>query len=550
MAYVQNMKDQRGAVPLHYAAENGHLEICEILVAAIGKDMIYQQDVNRKTPLHCALYRRKLKTITYLLQMNSDLVRPDIYGNTCLDLIRQQTSKDIDFIITKLQLDCIDGGLKYYLAYVAIKNSNIKQSRQLTEKLQVRHDDQLGESLLHIAVDLGDKDVIENLIRNNFDLARRDVKQHLPFHRACVKGNKQLANLLFFPGMDDSDISKGAVLAMKSMCSSICTDLRAQKPSLVMEELSVCSMTQQLDAELRKVNKGGKGRERDLKDWEDTFKNVIPLLQKEEGVLESYVVDCSYHNLPNSLIMLKSLGASFNERDYMGRSPLHEATQNNSCKAIEILLKGKGNPNLVDWRGSSPLHYACEKGNLQSVKVLMASSQQLKADIQNACGRTPLLEACYRRRYEVVQYLVSGHAGVIGIHATDIYGQCILHHLSEMPDKLVDLVLAKCLSVEKSEDRKNFKTTRWKDSVRTTAWSRDIISTSFRAKVFTDKWFACFVDPNTDDRSDSPFDHKYSVASWNSRITNVSFTEDDTIKKSPKKEMNTCTRCKVFFSKR
>ncbi|XP_060081851.1 uncharacterized protein LOC132561136 [Ylistrum balloti] len=546
--YVQNLKDQRGAVPLHYAAESGHLEICELLIAAIGKDLIFQQDVNQKTPLHCALYRRKLQTAVYLLQLNSDLTRKDVYGNSCIDLLLQQSSKDLDFIISKLQTDCIDEVLKYHITWFALKKRDIKISRKITASVQPVVDDNLGEDLLHIAADMGDKDVVGHLISNKFSLSKRDVNGFLPFHRACAKGNEDVAYLLLYPDMEDSDVCKGVSLAVKQKCYTICSEIQMMKPSLVMDESFVCTLIEHIDTILSKVSKDGKSREKELKDWEKLLKNVIPLLQKEDGVLETYVFDCARHNLPNSLMLLKSIGANFNDRDFMGRSPLHEAAERDSCKAINELLNGNCNPNAVDWRGGSPLHYACAKGHLQSVKVLLSSNKQVEAGNQNASGRTPLLAAAYSGKFEVVQFLVSNYASKINISATDSYGQCILHHLVGMPEKIADLVLAKYFSVEKTEKGKYFKRTLWVDSVKHSGWCREIIVSRFRATVLDmskEKGKVYFTDSETDEKLEGPFNHGLRVASWNSR-KGIESTTNLKPRKSPKKETNACTRCKDF----
>ncbi|XP_069128217.1 uncharacterized protein [Argopecten irradians] len=541
--YVQNMKDQRGAVPLHYAAENGHLEICEILIATIGKELIYQQDVNQKTPLHCALYRRKMKTSVYLLQMNSDLVRPDIYGNTCIDLLLQQYPKDIEFIISKLQIDCIDEVLKYHLARFAMKKGDVKMTKRLIDSVQPCADDTMGESLLHVAADMGDSAIVEQLIANKFELSKRDIKEYLPFHRACAKGNKDIVYLLLFHDMEDSDICKGVSLAVKNKCYTICSEIRSKKPSLVMDENSVCTIINHIDAALRNVSKEGKSKEKDFKEWENLLKSVIPLLKGEEGVLETYLYDCGRNNLSDALSLLGSAGANFNDRDYMGRSPLHEAAECNSSKVISVLLKGKANPNAVDWRGSSPLHYACAKGHLQSVKILMDS--KVEAGNQNAGGRTPLLEAAHSRKFEVVQYLVSNHKNGINITATDSHGQCILHHLIGMPDKVVDLILGNYPSIEQTTTWKHYRRTLWTDSVEHSAWSRHIIASRFRATVnisITNSYDVKYADSETQEVLEGPFNNGLHIASWNSRRESKSDVKK--LGKSPKLKMKDCTRCK------
>jgi ankyrin repeat protein len=109
----KSLTDPRGATPLHYAAANGKLDVCEILVAGMGSEMIYHTDNGKCSPLHRALYRRRAATITYLIQLNADIDTPDNNGNNCLDLLYKQNPKDIEFIISKLETDCVDNRGQY-----------------------------------------------------------------------------------------------------------------------------------------------------------------------------------------------------------------------------------------------------------------------------------------------------------------------------------------------------------------------------------------------------------------------------------------------------
>jgi hypothetical protein len=95
---AKSLTDPRGATPLHYAAANGKLDVCEILVAGMGSEMIYHTDNGKCSPLHRALYRRRAATITYLIQLNADIDTPDnSLDMMLLTLLTDVREKTFDF---------------------------------------------------------------------------------------------------------------------------------------------------------------------------------------------------------------------------------------------------------------------------------------------------------------------------------------------------------------------------------------------------------------------------------------------------------------------
>lgn len=69
---------QLGVSPLHVAAQNNHLEICEILLrAGISRDARTKVD---RTPLHMAAYEGHLEIVETLLIHGAD--------HDCRDLVR------------------------------------------------------------------------------------------------------------------------------------------------------------------------------------------------------------------------------------------------------------------------------------------------------------------------------------------------------------------------------------------------------------------------------------------------------------------------------
>ncbi|KAK3090460.1 hypothetical protein FSP39_012049 [Pinctada imbricata] len=45
---IHDLCDHRSATPLHYAASNGNLALCEVIIAGMGKDQLFSVDASRK----------------------------------------------------------------------------------------------------------------------------------------------------------------------------------------------------------------------------------------------------------------------------------------------------------------------------------------------------------------------------------------------------------------------------------------------------------------------------------------------------------------------
>lgn len=97
-----------------------------------------------------------------------------------------------------------------------------------------------------------------------------------------------------------------------------------------------------------------------------------------------------------------------NQRDLRpgnrGQTCLHKAASNNRLGVVQILLKGKVNPNAKDLDGKTPLHEAASRGHDRVVTLLLSfGGDHLKLDnlYQNA-----LHKACFENEPDVVRSLL------------------------------------------------------------------------------------------------------------------------------------------------
>ncbi|KAJ8305364.1 hypothetical protein KUTeg_015909 [Tegillarca granosa] len=254
-----------------------------------------------------------------------DLSCRDLYGNSCFELLLKQTTKDLEFIIYKLQVDCVEDLLRFQLTWCSIINENKPLSKYLSKHLtKLDFDLNLGQSLLHIAVRMKDNDVIDSIISKGASLEFRDITGFLPFHIACRCGYKDIEKL-YFNGMEDSDLCRGIQLAIKYRYFHICSSIHHLNRSLKVDEQTFAAILEVLDKELRDVSHD-KGVEKDYKVWENMAKHLLLLVAKDKITLNSYF-----------LIRKDAQAINLHAVDVYGHSILHY-TVNLTESTIDMLL--------------------------------------------------------------------------------------------------------------------------------------------------------------------------------------------------------------------
>ena len=132
--------------------------------------------------------------------------------------------------------------------------------------------------------------------------------------------------------------------------------------------------------------------------------------------------------------LLKQKDVSRDEKDLMGRLPLHLAAMRGNWEMVEELSSGKSDLVSEDRQGRNVFHMAAALGHLTLLDTLLENVQKAdelinKADID---GWTPLHWSCRSRSEEVVQLLlkngasktaVTAEEGWLPFHVAIYYGQ-------------------------------------------------------------------------------------------------------------------------------
>jgi len=100
---------------------------------------------------------------------------------------------------------------------------------------------------------------------------------------------------------------------------------------------------------------------------------------------------------------------NINQQDkYYRITPLYEAVNNKHVDVVRLLVSHRNiNVNLQFNTGRSVLHLAAGGGNLEIVRILL-SHQNININLQSTLlGMTPLMEAVYNVKKDVVELLIN-----------------------------------------------------------------------------------------------------------------------------------------------
>lgn len=116
------------------------------------------------------------------------------------------------------------------------------------------------------------------------------------------------------------------------------------------------------------------------------------------------LIEAAHQNdLPKVEGLIKS-GASVDQTNRYGVTPLSLACQNGNAEIVKLFLKAGADANLALPGDESPLHTASRTGKLESVKLLLNAGA--KIDAREHRDQTPLMWASAEGQADVVRYLL------------------------------------------------------------------------------------------------------------------------------------------------
>ncbi|MGL9761743.1 MAG: ankyrin repeat domain-containing protein [Wolbachia sp.] len=158
-------QDKDGKTPLHFAAQEGNLDMVQFFLGRGAK--IEAKDIYGWTPLHFAASSDKLDIVKFLFNKNANIKARDIYGDTPLHVAAQYSNKleIVEFLLDKDANDIND-----------VTNDR--------------------STLLHVAVEGNKLDTVKFLLDRGADIGVKNVHNQTPLELAIQKGYTDIVKAL------------------------------------------------------------------------------------------------------------------------------------------------------------------------------------------------------------------------------------------------------------------------------------------------------------------------------------------------------------------
>lgn len=369
---------------LHYAAFNGHVEICELLISTAKKlqlslkDFLEERDVEDTAALHMSCFKGYLGVAKLLLRHGVDYeaVR-GVNLSTPLHFTAFRGHEELTrlLISSGASVDFKDGYLQTPLHRAAKLNHTKIADILLENGASIEAKNMMDMTPFLMAVAHGSKETAEMLLDRGADLFAVDSSHNSAFHLAVINKRTELITMLMERGKDD-------LVELRNNDLQTVVHLAA-----CYEEPEILKM---LDTE-------------NCTSGQQDINSKIPLhLAAENGSIECI----------KALLRFPTFLIALNDRDDHGRTPLHHAALNKHIEACRLLLGKGGDVASQDNHQSTPLHLAVKAGALEIVRLLLNPMLPNTLEIKDADQNTPLHIACMHNRLDVLKLLLDKGADV------------------------------------------------------------------------------------------------------------------------------------------
>lgn len=369
-----NQRSDDGTMALHIAASRGNLDIVELLVsngAALDELSTFG------SPLHCAaLFGQELVAET-LIQHNASLMLLDYDG--CLPL----------------HIAIMKGHKGITRALLRSKKVAASTVNEVTDR---------GASPLLMAVELGDRDLIEILLQHGGNPTQLGDNGKTPLSLSAYKGKEDVFDLLLGACADISSVVNRLSIRQNG-ASLLHLAVEGRSLNIVRRLVEQGADTTKLDYHYRTPL-----------DWAinygcvDIVEFLFAMQQSQDSGLRSwrpihYACNRGHKDLVEMLI---GKGADLKARTQYNCTALELAVWAGSLEVVQLILKhkdGKDTINHLCYEGHTPLTRACGGAHIRIMEVLLDNGADIS--ITSLAGHGPMSQAAYSGNKAAVQTLLN-----------------------------------------------------------------------------------------------------------------------------------------------
>ncbi|KAK8255637.1 ankyrin repeat-containing domain protein [Phyllosticta capitalensis] len=335
-------QDPEGYTCLHWAAKNGDLEICEVLVNHGAKlETKTKEDLKLTpgmTPLLLAAKCKHSPVVEFLLSREAEIDAMDCKGYTSLHRAARKGNLEICEVLV---------------------NHRANLESKTKEDLEFN----AGMTPLLLASTYNHSPIVEFLLGHEAKVDAIDCEGYTSLHRAAEYGNLESCEAL---------VNHCADLELKTRANWQATPLQL---AAWFKHVSVVNFL---------LSRGAKINERD-ENGRTSLHNAA-----KKGLLTICEV-------------LLQHDAAMDLKDKKKKTPLFLAIQNGHSDVVKLLLKHGVDPNRR-WGTSFALHIAARYGDIDVLKVLVENGANL--DMETTNGSNAVSGAAYEGKVDAVRFLL------------------------------------------------------------------------------------------------------------------------------------------------
>ncbi|XP_036742182.2 transient receptor potential cation channel subfamily A member 1 isoform X1 [Manis pentadactyla] len=356
--------------PLHRAAEEGQVELMEMILNDSSCEVLNVMDDYGNTPLHWATEKNQVESVKFLLSRGAN---PNLRNGHMMAPL-----------------------------HIAVQNTHNEVLKVLTEhsNTHINLEGESGNTAVMIACSKDNSEALKILLTKGAKPCRSNKWGCFPIHQAAFSGAKKCMEILLKFGEENgysiqshiNFVNNGKVSPLHMAVQSgdlemikICLDNGAQ---LDLMENGKCTALHFAATQ---------GATEIVKLMISSYSGSSDIVNIVDGNQETLLHRASlfdHHELADYLI---SVGADINSIDSEGRSPLILATASASWNIVNMLLSKGACVDIKDHLGRNFLHLTVQQPyglkNLQPEFMQMQHIKELVMDEDND-GCTPLHYAC------------------------------------------------------------------------------------------------------------------------------------------------------------
>ena len=372
-----NLEDE-DSTTIHHAAQFGHVDIVDYLLEidpTIKVEMLSSRNRKMETPLIVASAYGKINVVGHLVgKYNASLEERSKYNQTALlSAVEHNQIGVVRYLLRNnadIKAKCFGQRTALHLA---TEHNHLKMVQLLIneEVSLLEEENAYGNAPLFIASEIGNKDLVENLLNSGASLSKIGHLGRTALHAAAFSGHRAVLKLLA-----SVDKSKIWSQSRPEDNGDMAIHLAIRNHHLDVVKLLINIDEQQIEAQ--------------------NIHSYTPLQ------LATMIGDSS------SACYIASLNSDKNIRDGSGKTPLISAAENGDDDIVECLVSNGANvtakSGLQD-NFQTALHAAATKGSLRTIKYLVNVSKET-LELRESSGGTPLTSAVMTSQINAVKLLV------------------------------------------------------------------------------------------------------------------------------------------------